>query len=143
MIHAREFPLSVRPFSNRAHLLRNVLDPFASWFHPEISPETNHVRGRKEPRHLRHRLRGSSRSLLAAFLSLFYLGFWPGKAVTSSNCRLAAQYDDGAFFPLDPSKPEFHVQIALVRKSSVGRSLQVKGLRMCSVLLSAFGGPST
>jgi len=37
----------------------------------------------------------------------------------------------------------FFAQIALVKKSSVGRSFQVKDLRMCSVLLSAFGGPST
>lgn len=31
MIHVREFPPSMRPFSNRPHLFRNGVDPFASW----------------------------------------------------------------------------------------------------------------
>jgi hypothetical protein len=69
--------------------------------------------------------------------------------VTSSNCRLAAQYDDGAFFTKRPFSFEkissvslgFFAQIALIQKSSVGRSLQVKGLRICFVLLPAFDGP--
>lgn len=139
----------MRPFSSRRNFFRNSSALLPRGFRFEISPEANHVRGRKEPRLLRHRLRGSSRSLLAAFLSLLYLGFWPGKAVTSSNCRLAAQIDDGAFFtkksllrkellgfPRILSKRFSSVslgisaQIALVRKSSVGRSLQVKDLAL-------------
>jgi hypothetical protein len=33
------------------------------------------------------------------------------------------------------------VRVASIQSNSVGRNLQVKGRRICSVLLSAFGGP--
>jgi hypothetical protein len=82
----------------------------------------------KKPRHLRHRLRGSSRSLLVAcFAPELFFGFWPklGQAMTSSTC----------------SSPPNTMSVDLANEISVGRNLQVKDRRFCFARLPTFGGP--
>lgn len=85
-----ELPYLFRFSSGRAERLRARREPEKQRAGvPAVRPI---MCDRKEPRPLRHRLRGPSRGLLAAFFPRF-LG---GKAVTSSNCKPAAQVDDGA-----------------------------------------------
>lgn len=86
----------------------------------------------KEPRLLRRLLRSPSRGLLVAFFSRL-LG---EKAMTSSNCssppRMTTEFDLPRLL---------RARVASIRSNSVGRNLQVKGLRICIVPLPTFDGP--